>query len=317
VVDTSLDWRANAVFIGPGGTPPPPANVAPTAAFTVSCDGLVCDVDATDSADPDGEVASYEWSFGDGATATTRTARHTYAADGSYTITLRVTDDRGAVGTATKQVQVADVPPPASPIAFRASASAAADNKFPSVTIPGSVRAGDLMVLVGSYREDGTVSDPAGWTRVDATSTTAIQSVVWTRVVAAADAGTQVRTPLSVRLKSALTLGVYANGARVLDSASSVDARTTDHRSPTLQVPAGSWVVQAWADKSSGTTAWTPPAGVQVREEALGTGGGRITALYADSGAPVAAGQAGGLVAVTDDQSARSIAWTLALAPGD
>jgi PKD domain len=53
---------------------------------------------------PGGTVTSYTWSWGDGtARAVTATARasHTYAAPGSYTITLKVKDNYGATGTAT------------------------------------------------------------------------------------------------------------------------------------------------------------------------------------------------------------------------
>jgi PKD domain len=51
-----------------------------------------------------GTVTSYTWSWGDGTARTvTATARasHTYAAPGSYTITLKVKDNYGATGTAT------------------------------------------------------------------------------------------------------------------------------------------------------------------------------------------------------------------------
>ena len=72
--------------------------------------------DAGGSSDPDGTIASYAWDFGDGSTGTGATATHTYAAAGTYTVMLTVTDDKGAGGTATRTVAVtqpADVPPTA------------------------------------------------------------------------------------------------------------------------------------------------------------------------------------------------------------
>ena len=45
-------------------------------------------VDASASADTDGQVTSYAWDFGDGTTATGKTANHTYATAGSYTVKL-------------------------------------------------------------------------------------------------------------------------------------------------------------------------------------------------------------------------------------
>jgi PKD repeat protein len=47
-----------------------------------------------------GAIATYEWTFGDGATATGSEATHTFTAPGEYAITLEVTDDRGRSGSA-------------------------------------------------------------------------------------------------------------------------------------------------------------------------------------------------------------------------
>jgi len=70
---------------------------APTAAFTTSADDLTATLDASAASDPDGTIASYAWSFGDGQTATSAqpTVRHVYAQPGDYTATLTVTDDEG------------------------------------------------------------------------------------------------------------------------------------------------------------------------------------------------------------------------------
>ncbi|MFK7915653.1 MAG: S8 family serine peptidase [Pseudomonadales bacterium] len=93
-------------------TPPPAGNAAPTASFTVSPGSggsapLNVTMNAANSSDSDGSIASYEWNFGDaGNTAIGQTARYTYTAAGSYTISLTVTDDEGDTGTASATVQV-------------------------------------------------------------------------------------------------------------------------------------------------------------------------------------------------------------------
>ena len=78
----------------------------PVAAFTTAVSSLSLSVDGTGSSDPDGSVVSYAWSFGDGATATNATAQHTYAAAGTYPVTLTVTDNLGTTGSTTQQVTV-------------------------------------------------------------------------------------------------------------------------------------------------------------------------------------------------------------------
>jgi PKD repeat protein len=83
---------------------PPPANQAPTAAFTFDCDALRCDFDGDQSSDNDGRITSYSWNFGDGSTAEGREPRHDYAAAGTYDVTLRVTDNDGASNSVTHQV---------------------------------------------------------------------------------------------------------------------------------------------------------------------------------------------------------------------
>jgi PKD repeat protein len=92
-----------------------PPNQAPTANFTFSCSGLGCTFTST-SSDPDGSIASYSWSFGDGATSTVQNPSHTYTAGGSYSVTLRVTDSQGAQSPVTTKT-VTVTPPNQAPTA--------------------------------------------------------------------------------------------------------------------------------------------------------------------------------------------------------
>jgi len=80
-------------------------NRPPVANFTSSCSLLACSFTST-SSDPDGPIASYSWTFGDGATAALQNPSHTYATGGTYTVTLTVTDNQGATNATSKSVTV-------------------------------------------------------------------------------------------------------------------------------------------------------------------------------------------------------------------
>jgi PKD repeat protein len=82
-----------------------PANQKPTAAFSQTCTNLVCTFNGTASADPDGTIASYAWDFGDGASSTSASPSHTFAA-GTYSVKLTVTDNRGGTDSVTQSVTV-------------------------------------------------------------------------------------------------------------------------------------------------------------------------------------------------------------------
>ena len=85
-------------------------NAAPTASFTTSCAASTCDFDGAGSSDSDGTVVAWDWTFGDGGTFSGVAPTHTYLADGTYTVTLTVTDNEGATGATSQTVIIGDPP---------------------------------------------------------------------------------------------------------------------------------------------------------------------------------------------------------------
>jgi PKD repeat protein len=100
--------RSVDIRLLPTGTVLPPTT-APIAEFTMSPSTAAAKVniqfDASASRD-DGQIVRYDWTFGDGGTATGVIVNRSYAAAGTYTVTLRVTDDRGLTGTTSRQITI-------------------------------------------------------------------------------------------------------------------------------------------------------------------------------------------------------------------
>ncbi|WP_328475263.1 PQQ-dependent sugar dehydrogenase [Actinoplanes sp. NBC_00393] len=63
------------------------------------------------SSDPEGGALTYSWNFGDGTTSTATNPTKTYASNGTYNVTLTVTDPQGATGTASVQIGVGNTAP--------------------------------------------------------------------------------------------------------------------------------------------------------------------------------------------------------------
>jgi len=81
------------------------SNAAPVANFSFTTSGLTATF--TDSStDSDGSIVSRSWNFGDGSTSTATNPSRTYAAAGTYSVSLTVTDNGGATNTKTSSVTV-------------------------------------------------------------------------------------------------------------------------------------------------------------------------------------------------------------------
>ncbi|MFG2639882.1 lamin tail domain-containing protein [Streptomyces sp. NPDC048370] len=137
--------------IGGGGG----ANQRPTASYTPSCTALTCTF--TDgSTDSDGTVVSRGWNFGNGQTSTATNPTVTYAAAGTYAVSLTVTDNGGATHTTTQNVTVTSGGGPANVFINEVLANE-----------PGSSTAGEAVEIVNT---GGTAISLAGWTLRDGTA---------------------------------------------------------------------------------------------------------------------------------------------------
>lgn len=95
------------------------ANLSPQAHFVAlpasGTTPLLVTLDASASSDPDGSIASFLWSFGDGQTGSQSAFpfTHTFVVQSesrTFTIVLVVTDDGGATDTAVHDVTVSPAP---------------------------------------------------------------------------------------------------------------------------------------------------------------------------------------------------------------
>jgi cytochrome c len=92
-------------FLGRGVTDNAPPVVSVSATPTTGTLPLAVEFTGT-ATDAEGDALTYAWDFGDGGTANTLNATHTYNAPGTFTATLTVTDSKGAKGYATASVKV-------------------------------------------------------------------------------------------------------------------------------------------------------------------------------------------------------------------
>lgn len=115
---TASSGRASGTATITVGTAPPanqPPIARPAGPYSGAV-GIAIAFDGRASSDPDNNTPlTYAWSFGDNASSTDATPTHAYAAAGTYTVTLVVTDAKGLASspaTTTATVTATTPPPP-------------------------------------------------------------------------------------------------------------------------------------------------------------------------------------------------------------
>lgn len=164
--------------------PLPP--VPPVARFSISSGPLFVNVDITfdpsDSIDPDGNITSYFWDFGDGTAPELRpnkgarwnTVDHSYANAGNYTVSLTVRDDDGLNASVSKDLIVQKM-----------------DTSIAIMVVPSAVTVGNNVTISGYMKPKKVKVDvtiyymfwPAGWKELVTVKTDLFDgnySYVWT-----------------------------------------------------------------------------------------------------------------------------------------
>jgi PKD repeat protein len=117
-------------------------------------------VSATSSYDPDGTIASTVISWGDGSTTTSASASHTYNKPGTYTVSVKVTDNNGATATTSRTATASwgiFVTSPSSgvsvssPVHFKALAAAQNGIRSTSISVDGKTAFTGTSWLIDTY----------------------------------------------------------------------------------------------------------------------------------------------------------------------
>ena len=125
--------------------------------------------DGSGSYDPDGNIVSWDWDFGDTTTGSGETTAHAYTNPGDYTVTLTVTDDDSGVDTDTTTVHVNY--PPAVNVTYPNGGETL--NGIENITAVASDSDGTVVLVTFYYSDDGI-----NWNLIDS-DTTSPYEVSW------------------------------------------------------------------------------------------------------------------------------------------
>ena len=285
-------------------------NQAPTASFTHSTSStdapFTVDFDGPGSSDPDGGAMSYTWDYGDGATGTGATASHTYVADGTYAVTLSVTDDAGVSDSTTQTLTLAGNQAPTAsftatpvlgtaPLATMLDASASTDPEGGALGYAwdygnGSTGTGAQANYVygtpGSYTVTLTVTDDVGKTGTTSMAVTAtVAGPIDIRVASGSDDAEESQSGSMSRSSSDLELA---------DDGTKSPNQTIGMRFLGIDVPPGSKILNAH---------------VQFQADETSSGSVDLEIRGQDTAAPAAFSSSSGDI-TSRPMTAESVAWS-------
>jgi hypothetical protein len=208
-----------------------------------------------------------------------------------------------------------------------------------TITIPGTVQAGDYMQLVyvadsatGDAGGQGTINTPAGWTRLGTQQNlaSAIAAYFW-KVAASGDIGATVTvdygtTTAGAGSRAALTFDSWSGSDPTtpvdVSGVSSSSTASATHVMPTIDTTGKGTdlIISAMADREATESAsYSASGGWTIRNTSLATAGtisGNPGICVVDSGTAQAPGTGKGGGTITGGQTAQfSFGWTIALAP--
>jgi DNA/RNA endonuclease G (NUC1)/PKD repeat protein len=144
--------------------------VAAVTGATSGAEGSALSFSASGSTDPDaGDALTYAWTFGDGTTGSGVSPTHAFADNGTYTVTVKVTDSHGVYSSASMTTTISNVAPVIS--SFTASPSPASVGGTVTATVNFTdAGAGDTHTAVITWG-DGTSSTVAAGSSTQAIAT--------------------------------------------------------------------------------------------------------------------------------------------------
>lgn len=170
--------------------------------------------DGTGSSDQDGDPLSFVWRFGDGSAGAGSNPVHTYAAPGTYQVTLTVTDGRGGEDTDTATATVLACVPPTVDLSAN-----------PAAVVPG-----EPCTLVWSSQHATSITLDKGLGPVNASGTITVHPTATTTytIIATGPCGTATDS-VTVVVHQPPSVDITADPLTIIAGQSSLLSWTSSH----------------------------------------------------------------------------------------